>query len=316
MSTQHHARHALIGALMVMAAAITVSSKAIIVKLAYAVYPVDAATLIALRMSFAMPFFLALWWWGSANNQRAALTRRDSVNIGLLGVIGGYGPMWLDFAGLAYVSAGLERIVLFLYPTMVVLMSAWLFRQRIGKREVFALVASYLGVGLVVGHDLTLLKSGAGDTLLGVGLVFASALTYAGYLVYSGRLIPRLGSTLFTAYTMLTATVASGVHFSVTHDVGVLLQMPARIYWLSLLMAVVATVLPAVLLNAGIHRLGSNQASLISSIGPVSTILLAWVFLGEDITLLQLAGTGLVMLGVMVITLKSGNVKVATGKEI
>lgn len=301
---------------MVMAAAVTVSSKAIIVKLAYAAYPVDAATLIALRMCLAMPFFLALLWWGRANNDKPALTSRDMLNISVLGVLGGYVPMWLDFAGLAYVSAGLERIVLFLYPTMVVLMSARLFHQRIGKRQVFALVASYLGVGLVVGHDLTLLKSGAGDTLLGVSLVFASALTYAGYLVYSGRLIPRLGSTLFTAYTMLTATVASGVHFALTHDVGVLLQMPARIYWLSLLMAVVATVLPAILLNAGIHRLGSNQASLISSIGPVSTILLAWVFLGEDITLLQLAGTGLVMLGVMVITVKSGSIKVSAGKEL
>ncbi|HSI43212.1 MAG TPA: DMT family transporter [Methylotenera sp.] len=301
--TQHQPNNALIGSLMVLAAAVTVSSKAIIVKLAYA-YPVDAATLIALRMAFSAPFFIALAIWASVSSNTPTINKKDAWKIFGLGVVGGYGPMWLDFAGLAYVTAGLERIILFLYPTIVVILSAILYKHKIGKREIFALVASYAGVSLVVGHDVSLAKSGASGTMLGAALVTASAIVYAAYLVFSGRVIPRVGSTSFTAYTMLAATLASGLHFvSTAHQVSVL-HLPAQVYWLCLLMAVVATVLPAVLLNAGIHRLGSNKASLVSSIGPVSTIFLAYIFLGEDITWLQLAGTGLVLMGVLVISMK------------
>jgi drug/metabolite transporter (DMT)-like permease len=302
--TPESTRHIMVGSLMVLAAAVTVSSKAIIVKLTYA-YPVDAATLIALRMAFALPFFIALLFWGHANNSNISISKRDAWAIAILGMLGGYGPMWLDFAGLAYVTAGLERIILFLYPTMVVVLSALIFKQRIGKREIFALITSYAGVGLVVGHDLSVLKSATSDTMLGAGLVVASAFTYASYLVVSGRLIPRVGPSLFTAYTMLAATVASGLHFASSSHAVSILHLPAQVYWLCLLMAVVATVLPAILLNAGIHRIGSNQASLVSTIGPVSTIFLAYIFLGENITWLQLAGTGLVILGVLVITGKS-----------
>jgi drug/metabolite transporter (DMT)-like permease len=301
--TQPAPNNALIGSLMVLAAAVTVSSKAIIVKLAY-VYPVDAATLIALRMMFSAPFFIALAVWAAASADSPAITKRDAWLIAILGVIGGYGPMWLDFAGLAYVTAGLERIILFLYPTIVVILSAALYKHKIGKREIFALVSSYAGVSLVVGHDISLAKSSATGTMLGAALVTASAIVYAADLVFSGRLIPRVGSASFTAYTMLAATLASGLHFASTSHAVSLGQLPAQVYWLSLLMAVVATVLPAILLNAGIHRLGSNKASLVSSIGPVSTIFLAYIFLGEQITLLQLAGTGLVLMGVLVISLK------------
>lgn len=292
---------ALIGSLMVVAAAVTVSSKAIMVKLAYA-YHVDAATLIALRMAFSAPFFVALALWARASSGASAITRRDGWIIAVLGVAGGYGPMWLDFEGLAYVSAGLERIILFLYPTMVVMLSAMLFKQPVGRRELFALAASYAGVGLVVGHDLNMPLPGTDKTMLGAVLIFASALTYAGYLVYSGRMIPRVGASAFTAYTMLSATLASGVHFAATEHTVAVTDLPMQVYALSLLMAVVATVLPAILLNAGIHRLGSNRASLVSSVGPVSTIYLAYAFLGEDITWLQLVGTGLVMVGVLAIT--------------
>jgi len=299
-----NARHLFIGTLMVLVAAVALSSKAIIVKLAY-VYPVDATTLIALRLAFSAPFFIALAIWARFSESTPTIGKHDAWMVVILGVVGGYAPMWLDFSGLVYVTAGLERIILFLYPTMVVVISAVLFKQRIGRREIFALVASYIGVGLAVGHDFTVLKSGVGDTLLGASLVFASSLVYAGYLVYSGRIIPRIGPASFTAYNMLAATVASGVHFALSQDVGVLFHLPAQIYWLSLLMAIVATVLPAILLSVGIHRIGSSKASLVSSVGPVSTILLAYVFLGEGITWLQIAGTLLVLIGVLAITVNS-----------
>jgi drug/metabolite transporter (DMT)-like permease len=295
--TQQNTRYALIGALMVLAAAVTVSSKAIMVKLAYAYY-VDASTLIALRMLFAAPFFigLALWAWASASTP--IITSQNAWMIALLGVVGGYGPMLLDFVGLTYVTAGLERVILYIYPTVVVILSAVLFKRRIDKRVWFALLATYAGVALVVGHDVLIFKSSSAQITLGSILVAASAIVYAAYLVVSGWLIPRVGASLFTAYTMLAATLASVVHYAGTAHQVAIFNLPSEVYWLSLLMAVVATVLPSILLNVGIHRIGSSKASLISSIGPVSTIFLAYIFLGEDITLLQLAGTGLVLIGV------------------
>jgi drug/metabolite transporter (DMT)-like permease len=299
-----HARHILIGIVMVLVAAVAFSSKAIMVKLAYA-YPVNATMLIALRLAFAAPFFIGLAIWARFAGSRQSISKRDIWVISMLGVVGGYGPMWLDFSGLAYVTAGLERIILFLYPTMVVVISAFLFKNKIGRREIFALFASYIGVALAVGHDFTVLKSGAGDTLVGAGLVFASSLVYAGYLVFSGRMIPRIGPSLFTAYNMLAATVASGIHFAISNDVSAMFHLPAQVYWLSFLMAIVATVLPALLLSMGIQRIGSSKASLVSSVGPVSTIFLAYIFLGERITWLQIAGTLLVLIGVLAITVKS-----------
>lgn len=297
---QQAIHNAYIGSLMVTVAAVTVSSKAIFVKLAY-VYSVDAATLIALRMAFSAPFFIGLALWARASANSADISRRDGWMIVVAGMLGGYGPMWLDFAGLAYVTAGLERIVLFLYPTMVVVLTAFLFRQRISRSEIFALVLTYAGVGLVVSHDLTLSSLKGSHTMLGLALVFASAISYAAYLVFSGRLIPRVGSSLFTAYTMLAATAASAGHFASTPHQTSVLHLPMQVYLLSLSMALIATVLPAILLNEGIRRIGSNRASLVSSIGPVSTILLAYLFLGEGITWLQLLGTALVMAGVWVI---------------
>jgi drug/metabolite transporter (DMT)-like permease len=302
MQSQIHTRQALIGTLMVLVSSIAFSSKAIMVKLAYD-YSVNAATLIALRMAFSIPFFMALVVWMRYTNVNIKLSRDDVFRMLFLGVVTGYGSMWFNFAGLQYVTAGLERVILFLYPTIVVLLSTMLHQHKITKHEVFALVASYAGVILVVGHDLTMPTAAGAHTLLGSGLVLVSAIVYAVYLVLSGKLIPRLGAPLFTAYTMLIMSVASGVHFFVTEDVSAVMHLPPQVYELSFLMALIATVLPSVLLNMGIHRIGSNKASLVSSIGPVSTIFLAWLFLGEPVTLLQTAGTALVLLGVLAISM-------------
>jgi len=298
----HNTRYNIIGAILVFIAAVTVSSKAIMVKLAYA-YPVDASTLIALRMAFSTPFFIGLAIWSHAS-AASKINRKDAYAIVVLGALGGYGPMLLDFAGLVYVTAGLERVILYIYPTIVVLMSAFLFKQTITKPVYFALGITYVGVALAVGHDVLTVKSGAAGTMLGVMLVAASAIAYAAYLVASGRLIPRVGASAFTAYSMLAAAVASGVHYaSTSHQVSIV-RLPQSVYVISLLMAVIATVLPAILLNMGIQRIGSSKAALISSVGPVSTILLAYGFLGEGVTWLQMVGTGLVLAGVLVISLK------------
>jgi drug/metabolite transporter (DMT)-like permease len=201
---------------------------------------------------------------------------------------------------LQYISAGLERLILFLYPTMVVLISALVFGDRIGRTARFALLISYAGIGLVFLHDM---KATELDALTGSALVFGSALAYAVYLVGAGHTIARIGASRFTAYVMTVACAACLVQFAVTHPVAAL-KLPARVYELSIGMAVFSTVLPAFLLAAAMRRIGSMHTSMIGSIGPVSTILLAYVFLGERMSPEQIAGSILVLIGVLMISLK------------
>jgi len=197
MENPTHSKQTFAGILMVLVASIAFSSKAIMVKLAYA-YPVNAATLIALRMLFSVPFFLGLIFWIRHSKRSFKLSHKDFGLMIFIGVATGYGSMWLNFAGLTYVTAGLERVILFLYPTIVVLLNAALHKHKITKHEIVALALSYVGVFLVVGHDLSMPTS-TSNTLLGAGLVLGSAITYALYLVLSGRIIPRIGASLFTA---------------------------------------------------------------------------------------------------------------------
>ncbi len=302
MESSAQANRTLVGIFMVLVASVAFSSKAIMVKLAY-VYPVNAATLIALRMLFSIPFFIGLIIWMRYSKKTLKLSFNDIGTMLFIGVVTGYGSMWLNFAGLTYVTAGLERVILFLYPTIVILLNSMLHRHQITKHEIVALILSYVGVLLVVGHDLAVPTTAAENTLLGASLVLGSAITYAFYLVLSGRIIPRIGATLFTAYTMTIISIASAVHFLLTEDLDLARHLPLQVYGISFMIALIATVLPSIILNMGIQRLGSNKVSLISSIGPVSTIFLAWLILGEPITWLQVAGTALVLSGVLTISL-------------
>ncbi|SDK51319.1 EamA domain-containing membrane protein RarD [Methylophilus rhizosphaerae] len=294
--------HPYYGAILVLLSSIVFSSKAIMVKLAY-VYHVDAASLITLRMAFALPFFAMLGWWATRQGSPATLTAKDWGWLVILAVVGGYGSMWLNFEGLRFVSAGLERVILFLYPTLVVVMSAVFLKHHITRREWFAMVISYAGVVLVVWHDIELSGLNSADTMYGAWLVLLSAVVYAGYLLGCGQLIPKLGATRFTAFTMSLAAFASACQFGVSGSFAGITALPSQVYALALLMAIVATVLPAILMNLGIHQLGSRKASLISAIGPVSTIILAYVFLGEQLSWIQGAGTALVVAGVIAVSL-------------
>lgn len=292
-------RHTVTGALFALLAAVGFSAKAILVKLAYADH-VDAITLLALRMTFSMPVFLTVAVWTNINKQQAALTRRDWFAVVVLGLTGYYLASYLDFLGLQSISAGLERLILFLYPTMVVVLTAWLYRHAIKPREKLALLLSYAGIALVFAHDVGLRENSA---LTGALLIFGSALAYAIYLIGANHSIARLGATRFTAYAMTVASVASMVQFAVTHPLNGLI-LSGRVYYLALSMAVFSTVLPAFLLSAAIRRIGAGKTALIGAIGPVSTIYLAWVFLGESISLVQITGSMLVLAGVLVISMK------------
>ena len=291
-------QQALLGTAFAVLAAIGFSAKAILVKLAY-VEPVDAITLLTLRMAFSAPVFLAIALWSGRQSHRAALAQQDWLAVLVLGLIGYYLSSLLDFSGLQYVSAGLERLILFLYPTMVVLLSAAIFKHRIGRREIAALGASYAGIALVYLHDV---HAGESQVALGAGLIFVSTLTYSLYLVGAGHFIARIGAVRFTAYAMTVACSATLLQFALTHPLAALALSP-RIYGLGLAMAVFSTVLPVFMLSAGIRLIGSSRTAMIGALGPVSTIFLAHWILGETLALVQLAGSALVLAGVLAISL-------------
>ena len=292
------------GVALVLIAAIAFSAKAIFVKLAYddpteLKNAVDPITLLMLRMSFSLPFFAIIALW-SARGQ-AALSVRDWRAVVLLGLMGYYAASLFDFWGLQYISAALERLILFLNPTFVVLISAIALKYRIRKRDVFALAMSYAGITLVFVHDLQINPE---KVLTGGVLVLLSAALYAGYLVGGGEMVKRLGGVRFAAYASIISTIAIALHFFFMHPLTVLTTQTPRVYWLSGWMALISTVLPVIMLAEGMRRIGSSNAAMISSIGPISTIFMGAIFLGEPVTALQLAGAALVLSGVLVISLK------------
>ena len=293
-----HYRPVVLGALWALFAAVGFSGKAILVKLAYQ-DGVDAMTLLALRMVFSVPIFMMVAFWSHTQHHIHRIERKDWGAIIGLGLIGYYLSSLLDFLGLVYISAGLERLVLFLYPTMVVLLSAFLLKRPIGRQVYLALVLSYAGIVLVFLHDLGGAQKGI---VLGTALVFGSTLTYSTYLIGTERLIARIGAIRFTAYAMLVASAAALLQIAVTHPLA-LLQQSGRVYALSVAMAVFSTVLPVFMLSAGIRIIGSGHTALIGSVGPVSTIVMAQYFLDEPISLLQILGSVLVLAGVLSISI-------------
>ena len=293
-------RDTIFGVAFALLAAVGFSAKAILVKLAYFDH-VDAVTLLALRMAFSVPFFIGVAVWVRYQHAEP-LSKHDWMLVLVLGLIGYYLSSFLDFLGLQYISAGLERLILFLYPTMTVLLSALVYRRAIGRKTLAAMALCYAGIALVFLHDAGM-KQG-GNVALGASLVFASTLSYSVYLVGAGHAIARIGAMRFTAYAMVVASAASLLQFGVMRPMSAL-DLPLRVYGLSIAMAIFSTVLPVFLLSFAIRRIGSGSASLIGTIGPVSTIYLAYVILNENISLLQIAGSSLVLGGVIIISMNS-----------
>lgn len=287
-----------LGIALAVLAALGFSFKAIFVKLAYAAAPVDAVTLLSLRMVFALPVFL---WVGLAASRSAPpLTRRDWGMLIVLGLLGYYGASILDFLGLQYISAGLERLILFTYPTLTVLIGVLFMGKTLEKRQVGALLLSYAGIGLAFAHDLQV----AGDTrsvLIGAAFVFGSALSYAMYSAGAEPAIARLGSARFAALAMLVSTTATQIHFFIAQPLSALVQ-PLPIYAYGAAMALFSTVLPVFWQSAAIRRIGSARAVLIGTLGPILTIFFGWWLLAEPISAAQLIGAGLVLAGVMLVS--------------
>jgi len=279
------------GLLLATLGAIAFSGKAIIVKLAYR-HGVDAVTLITYRMLFALPLFLLLAWW--AGRGKPALTRRDWIVVIGLGFTGYYLASFLDFAGLAYISASFERLILYLNPTLVLALGLVVFKRKVTARQLIALGVSYCGVLLVFGHEISLAGQNAA---LGAALVFASAVSYAVYLVYSGEEVKRLGALRLTGLATTVACVLCIVQFLVLRPLSALNVAP-EVIWLSVLNSTLCTFAPVLMVMMAIERIGATMAAQTGMIGPLSTILMGVVILGEPFTVWIAAGTLLVLAGI------------------
>jgi drug/metabolite transporter (DMT)-like permease len=279
------------GLLLAALGAIAFSGKAIIVKLAYR-YGVDAVTLIMYRMLFALPLFLILAWW--AGRDKPPLTWRDARAVLGLGFCGYYLASFLDFAGLRYISASLERLILYLNPTLVLGLSVLLFQRKVSKWQIAALAVSYAGVLCVFGKEATL--QGA-NVPLGATLVFGSAVSYAVYLVYSGQEVRRLGALRLTGLATTVACIICIAQFLVLRPLSALVVAP-QVLWLSALNGTACTFAPVVMVMMAIERIGASLTAQTGIIGPLSTILMAAVLLGEPFTAWIATGTVLVVVGI------------------
>ncbi len=274
----------------------------VFVKLCYAVQPVSPVTLLFLRMVLSLPFFIAVAWWIERRKEkRAPLSPREWAAVAGLAFMGYYLASFLDFIGLQYVGAGVGRLILFMYPTMVVLLSLFFLNKRPAGRELAALAISYVGIALVVSGQI---GASSQDSLFifGVLMCLTSALCYAVYLVAGSELTRRIGSMRFTAYTMILATVPAAVQFIALETVESLELLP-QMWWYLALMIGFSTVVPVFLVAEALKRIGANQFALIGAVGPMVTVYAGAVGLEEPVTLLQVAGSILVISGVLLVSL-------------
>jgi len=287
------------GIVLALVGVLAFSLKAIVVKLIYR-YDVDTLTLVALRMVFALPFFIGAAWWATRGVSAPRLTGRDAALVGALGILGYYAGSMFDFLGLQYVSAALGRLVLFLYPTVVVVLSAIFLKKSVTPRIATALVVSYLGIALVLSRAAMEQQA---NIALGAMLIFCGALAYSVYLVVGSRVLQRIGSMRFTALAMSAATAVCVGHYLAVRPFAVPV-LPANVYALILLLATVCTVLPVFATAEALRRLGANLVAIVGAAGPVATILLGFIILDETMTVIQLAGAALVVGGVLLVTVR------------
>jgi drug/metabolite transporter (DMT)-like permease len=293
------------GFLISFTGAILFSTKAILVKLAFHHTHTDGLTLLMLRMLLSLPFYLLTALWASGRSGNVRMKPRQWGWVIVLGLLGYYLSSLFDFIGLQYISAGLERLILFLYPSFAVLINAMLFGQKISRAQVLALVLSYTGIGIAYFGELKI-DTGNPHFFWGSFLVFICSITYAFYLSGTGRMVPLLGAAKFTTYSMLTATLGVLTHYFVRQTIGGHHLLPSgpgtgALWGYGITLALVATVIPSYMLSAGMKRIGANNAAIVTSVGPVSTIVQAHYFLDEPIFMEQVIGTVMVIIGVLLI---------------
>ncbi|MEM6765393.1 MAG: DMT family transporter [Bacteroidota bacterium] len=293
----------LVGFGLALVGAFFFSSKAVFIKLAYQ-YEVDPVSLLTLRMLFALPFFVGTLFYQSYAEERKRFKWKDWVALGAFAIMGYYLASLMDFIGLQYLTASLERVLLFIYPTFVMLLSALFLRKRITSIQLVALAITYTGILIIFYEKLSI----SWDTLLIIGAlwVVGAAITYAVYLVGSEYYMRRIGSVKFTALAMTIACSTVVFHYTAVNGSWEIFQFPLAVYIYVLMIAIFATVIPSFLISEAIARIGAGNVSIVSSIGPVSTMLLAYLLLGERYTFWQVVGTLIVIGGILLITLMKG----------
>lgn len=278
------------------------SAKAVMVKLAYQ-YDIDSISLLLFRMIFALPFYVLIATQKTISRP-VRIRRNDIFLIIILGVIGYYLASYFDFLGLQHITAGQERIILFVYPTIVLILSRVFLKKRINRYQFIAVLITYVGV-VITFYPQIASASLTGNYLIGAGFVFLSAVTYAAYLVGSQALIPRLGAARFTSYAMIIACISVILHYTLTRDFD-LTGYPSEVYVIGILMAVVSTVIPSYLVSYTIKIIGAPNFSILGSLGPVFTIALAWFVLDETFTIVQVVGAIVVIGGIFVLSKQKG----------
>lgn len=294
----------LAGIVITLFGAILFSTKAIIVKLAFGNTHTDALTLLTLRMIFALPFYVVAALLVSCQKSNKQMNPKEWMLVIALGIFGYYLSSLFDFIGLQYVSAGLERLILFLYPTFTIIIGAYFFNQKISNIQKIALALTYSGIAIAYFGELTFDTSNP-NFYFGSFMIFLCSITYSIYIAGSGKAIPLIGANKFTAYAMLAATAGIFIHFAVKGNIDTL-ETAGNLWWYGIVLAVVATVAPSFLVSQGLKKIGSNNVAIISGIGPVSTMLQAHFILGEKIFAAQIAGTILVIIGVLLIGWRKG----------
>lgn len=273
------------------------SSKAIMVKLAYQ-YHIDALSILLLRMFFAFPFYIVIAYVYRNDKKEGSNTKTDYLWLVFFGFVGYYLASYFDFVGLVYIKASLERIILFAYPTIVLLFNKIFLKQTINTNQKLAIAITYIGILITFGSEVSL---SGNNTYLGGFFVVLSAITYASYLVGSGWLIPKFGVMRFTAYAMLVSCICVFVHYGIISQTTIL-SYPWQVYVLGVLMAVFATVIPSFLVSISIKMISASNFAIVAGIGPISTIVLAVVFLNEQLTLWQILGIVVVISGILLVS--------------
>ncbi len=286
---------------MALAGVFAFSAKAVLVRLCYQ-YNVDAISILLLRMAFALPFYIVITAVDAHRNPRAALSRKDILWILGLGFIGYYLSSFLDFSGLKYIPAGMERLVLFVYPTIVVFISKYAFGKPVTRSQMIAIGVTYIGIAVAFVGKFEM--GGISETAKGIGFVLCSAITYAFYLAGSGDILPRVGTVRFTGYAMMVSCAVVIIHFAIAGKAD-LFSLPAPVYGYTLIMAVFSTVLPSYLISGATSMIGASNVSILGSVGPFLTIFLEVILLGETVGIYHIIGTVFVIAGIVYLNRKS-----------
>ena len=289
----------LVGIVLAFIGSILYSTKAVFVKLAYQ-YDVDAVSLLLMRMMFSLPFYLGIAIYISRQSSNYRPTRQDYQQLFILGIIGYYLSSYLDFKGLEYITASLERLILFIYPTIVVLIGYFFYKEKISRSQIIALILTYIGIAVVFIGNVEI--GSQEDLVIGSVLIVLCSIFFAVYMVGSGQILPRIGTWRFTSYALTISSVAVIIHYFIENRGVGNFNYPLSVFGYGFLMATISTVIPTLLISEAIRRVGASNVAIIASVGPISTITLAWVFLDERLAVTQILGGVLVLAGVVFIS--------------